>query len=139
MVSFFIFASGGVNALEYSVNDGKIVLDLEQVDAGDETKGYVIKGATLSAGVTSINNWSMPSVYEENGYPIVGIKDGENNQTGGVLNALASVVTGNVILGENIEYIGLCAFCDFSNVTQYELNDKLSSVGEYAFAYNTSL
>lgn len=139
MVSFFIFARGGVNALEYSVNDGKIVLDLEQADAGDETKGYVIKGATLSAGVTSINNWSMPSVYEGNGYPIVGIKDGENNQTGGVLNALASVVTGNVILGENIEYIGLCAFCDFSNVTQYELNDKLSSVGEYAFAYNTSL
>lgn len=138
IMSFFIFASGGVNALEYSVNDGKIILSLEQVDGEDESKGYVISGARLADGVTTIGDWTMPANYEDNGYPIVAIKDGANNQSG-VLNSLAEAINGKIVLGENLESIGLCAFCNFSNVTEYELNENLSIIGEYAFAYNISL
>ena len=140
MVSFFIFASGGVNALEeYSVNDGKIILELEKVDDADASKGYIISGAQLGAGVTSINGWVIPDTYDVDGNPIVGIKGSDGNNQFGVLNALANAVSGNVVLGKNIENIGFCAFCSFTNVTQYELNENLSVVDEYAFAYNDSL
>ena len=113
VVSFFIFTSGGVNAVDYKVNDDKITLQLDPVDATDLAKGYIIVGATTtcdSADSDCIENWVMPSSYEEN--PIVAIKDSGNNLTG-VLSNLSKVVSGKLTVGENIQTIGKCAFCDF--------------------------
>lgn len=137
MISFFVFTNGEVNALEFSVNDDKIVLELEQVDEMDVSKGYVISGARLNDGVDTVDGFTIPSVYSDDNH-IVGIKGSSNNQIG-VLNNIASSVRGVVVLGENLTSIGKCAFCNFSNVTKYVLNEKLNAVEEYAFAYNESL
>ena len=138
--SFFLFVSNEVSALEYSVNDNKITLSLSMVDESDSTKGYVIEGATTTCSEEDsfcIKNWSIPSSYSD-GNPIVAIKDSDNNENG-VLEGLSTVIAGAIYGGENLQYIGQCAFCNFSNVTEYVLGEKLESIGEYAFANNSSL
>lgn len=143
VLSFFIFTSKEVNAVDYSVND-KITLQLEQVDSGDITKGYEIVGATTTCQTSScVTNWEMPSVYDDNDpgtedYPIVSIKDSDNNQTS-VLSAISKFVSGEITIGENIEKLGTCAFCDFSYVKSYVVGEKVTSIGKYSFAYNHSL
>lgn len=139
VVSFFIFTSGGVNAVDYKVNDDKITLQLDPVDATDLAKGYIIVGATTTCDLADsdcIENWVMPSSYEGN--PIVAIKDSGNNLTG-VLSNLSKVVSGKLTVGENIQTIGKCAFCDFDFVKEYVVLEKVTTIGEYAFAYNDAL
>lgn len=139
VVSFFIFTNGEVNAIDYKVNDDKITLQLDPVDATDLSKGYVIAGATTTCDVANSNcveNWVMPASYEGN--PIVAIKDSGNNLTG-VLSNISKVVSGKVTVGENIQTIGKCAFCDFDFVEEYVVLEKVSTIGEYAFAYNDAL
>ena len=139
VMSFFIFTSGEVNALEYSVNDDKIILNIVPIDDQDITKGYSITESRTSCATDDYNcvvDWVMPSVYLD-GNPIVEIADGDS--ISGVLSNVSKVISGKITVGNNIEKIGMCAFCDFDYVEEIILGDKVSRIGEYAFAHNDSL
>ncbi|MBO5947471.1 leucine-rich repeat protein, partial [bacterium] len=139
MVSFFIFSNRDVSAIDFGINNEKIILKIEQVDASDVTKGYEIVGAssTCTLGEEDCVDVAIPASYVD-GNPIVKIKDSDNNLQG-VLQSLSKVVSGKLILGNEIRTIGKCAFCDFDYIEEYILGESVSMIGEYAFAYNEAL
>ena len=146
MVSFFILANVKVSAIDYMIND-KISFSLEQVNPQDVTEGYIISGASTTCEENDsdcVVDLVIPTTYVDGDvltedYPIVGIKDSSNESVSGVLQNLAKVVSGKITIGGNIKTIGSCAFCNFSNVSEYELGEYVSSVGEYAFSNNDNL
>ncbi len=140
MVSFFIFANEGVNALEYSVNDGKISLEIVAVDEQDLSKGYSIVGASTSCEQGDLNcvkDFVIPSSYVD-GYPIVEIK-GSDSTFSSVISDISKVISGTLYVGDNITTIGQCAFCNFDYVSDIIVGEKVSYIGELAFAYNDNL
>lgn len=140
MVSFFIFANEGVNALEYSVNDGKINLEIVPVDEQDLSKGYAIVGASTTCQEGDLNcakDFAFPSAYVD-GYPIVEIKDSDSTVSG-VLSNISKVVSGTLYIGDNMNSVGKCAFCNFDYVSDIVVGEHVASIGEYAFAYNDNL
>lgn len=137
IMSFFIFSNVGVGALDYSVNDGKIILNLEFVDNEDASKGYVITGArTTCVNSDCVVDWEIPTAYDGNSIVAIGASD---DTVSSVLSNISKVISGKIIVGNSLQTIGACAFCDFDYVEEINLGESVSSIGEYAFAYNSAL
>ena len=138
VMSFFMFTNREVRAIDYSVNNGKIILEIEPVNSEDVSEGYLIVGATTSCalGDEECTDWHIPEDYLGN--PIVGIVDGASG-VAGVLENLSDVISGTVYVGNEMKTLGKCAFCNFSNVVGYVLGENVTTIGEYAFINNEAL
>lgn len=127
VMSFFVFSNNGVSAITFSDESSKVNLELEE-----NSDGYTIIGASTTE--TNILNWTIPDEYESK--PIIAIKDGTEHS---VLESLSGVVSGNIIVGSNINVIGDYAFKNFVNVKEIYVPESVVTIGLDAFFNCTNL
>lgn len=146
-MSFFMFSRVSVAAVETVVIEKNWSFELEAVDSGDLAKGYVITGVVDSCegvdgecdSIASLTELVVPDFY--NGYPIVGIGEGNvdvDTETAiktfkGTFDKLKNVAINKIVLGSNIETIGVCAFCNL-NFNEIVVSSSVANIGDYAFA-----
>lgn len=138
IASFFMFSKVSARAVETINVQGNLNFELEEVITNNELSGYSISGVNFSCetgatceNVSEIDVLNIPSVYNE--YPIVSIKDGNDGSNSGVLTGLVGISINKIVVGENIAYIGECAFCNL-NVKEVALSSNVIDVNDYAFA-----
>ncbi len=108
----------------YTLNDSKHKFSLKYIQ---NSKGVVI---TQCIGIG--NNLPQGEIYIPNtinGKPVVGI--GEN-----AFEGVCGLLTGTLVLPENLEFIGQRGFSGCKNITGIQFNNKLNSIGLSAFSNN---
>ena len=127
VMSFFVFSNNNAKAVTLIDEESKINLELQE-NSGE----YVIIGASTSE--TNIVNWTIPNEYDSK--PIVAIKDGTNSS---VLEGLANVLSGKIVVGSNIKIIGDYTFKNFTNITEIFVPESVVTIGLDAFLNCSSL